>query len=73
MASIARSERNWSSTYTYAAQQIHRPRTIAALQRLVATTDSSLHAIGTRHSFNDIADAAVLISLEALPGKRDDR
>jgi hypothetical protein len=39
MASIARPERNWSGTYPYAAQQIHRPRTIAELQRLVATCD----------------------------------
>jgi xylitol oxidase len=68
MASIATPERNWSGTYTYAAQQIYRPRTIAELQRLVATADSSLHALGTRHSFNDIADAAGLISPQALPG-----
>jgi alditol oxidase len=68
MASIATPERNWSGTYTYAAQQIYRPRTIAELQRLVATADSSLHALGTRHSFNGIADAAGLISLQALPG-----
>lgn len=60
-------ERNWSGTYTYAAQQIHRPRTIAELQRLIGTSRSSLHALGTRHSFNDIADAAELISIEALP------
>jgi alditol oxidase len=61
-------ELNWSGTYTYAAQQIHRPGTIAELQRLVETASSSLHALGTRHSFNDIADAAGIVSLEALPG-----
>ncbi|HVD53705.1 MAG TPA: FAD-binding protein, partial [Propionibacteriaceae bacterium] len=61
-------ERNWSGTYAYAAQQIYCPRTIAELQRLIETTSSSLHALGSRHSFNDISDAAGLISLEAFPG-----
>ena len=68
MASITAAERNWSGTYAYAAQQIYRPRTIAELQRLIETTSSSLHALGSRHSFNDISDAAGLISLEAFPG-----
>jgi xylitol oxidase len=62
-------ERNWSGTYTYGARQIHRPRTIAELQRLIERSSASLHALGTRHSFNDIGDADGLISLEALPGK----
>jgi alditol oxidase len=61
-------ECNWSGTYTYRAQQVYRPRTIDELQRLVETASSSLHAIGTRHSFNDIADAGGIVSLEALPG-----
>jgi xylitol oxidase len=68
VASITTPERNWSGTYAYAAQQIYRPRTLDELQRLIGTTSSSLHALGSRHSFNDISDAAGLISLEALPG-----
>jgi alditol oxidase len=68
VASITTPERNWSGTYAYAAQQIYRPQTIAELQRLIETARSPLHALGTRHSFNDIADASGLISLEALPG-----
>jgi hypothetical protein len=60
VASLTTPELNWSGTYTYAAQQIHRPRSIAELQRLVETASSSLHVLGTRHSFNDIADAAGL-------------
>jgi xylitol oxidase len=55
---ITAAERNWSGTYTYRAQEIHRPRTIAELQRLIGSSRSSLHALGTRHSFNDISDAA---------------
>ena len=48
---------------------MHSPQTIDELRRLIETANSSLHALGTRHSFNDIADAAGLISLEALPGE----
>ena len=66
---ITTPEHNWSGTYTYRAQEIHRPRTIAELQRLIGSSRSSLHALGTRHSFNDISDAAGLISLESLPGE----
>jgi xylitol oxidase len=68
MASTATPELNWSGTYTYRAQQVHRPSTIDELRRLVETASSTLHTLGTRHSFNDIGDAAGLVSLEALPG-----
>jgi alditol oxidase len=61
-------ELNWSGTYTYRAERVHCPQTIDELRHLIETASSSLHALGTRHSFNDIADAAALISLEALPG-----
>jgi xylitol oxidase len=60
--------RNWSGTYSYRATAIHQPRTLAELQALVAR-GGSLHALGTRHSFNDVADASELISLSALEGK----
>lgn len=66
---ITTPERNWSGTYTYRAREIHRPRTIAELQRLIGSSRSTLHALGTRHSFNDISDADGLISLESLPGE----
>jgi alditol oxidase len=69
VASITTPELNWSGTYSYAARQLHRPRTISELQRLIETARSSLHALGTRHSFNDIADADGLVSLEAMPGE----
>jgi xylitol oxidase len=62
-------ELNWSGTYTYRAERVHSPQMIDELRRLIERASSSLHALGTRHSFNDIADAAGLISLEALPGE----
>jgi alditol oxidase len=61
-------ELNWSGTYTYRTRQVYRPHTIDELRRLIEGGSGSLHGLGTRHSFNDIADADGMISLEALPG-----
>src|SRR5690242_6141398 len=56
---------NWAGTYTYRARQLHRPETLEQVQQIVARADS-VHVLGSRHSFNEIADSAELISLEAL-------
>ncbi|HKY54540.1 MAG TPA: FAD-binding protein [Anaerolineales bacterium] len=55
---------NWAGNYTYRAAQLHRPKTVEQVQELVAHS-SKLKAVGTRHSFNDIADSSGdLVSLE---------
>ena len=55
---------NWAGNYTYRATQFHRPETIEQIQELVIHSDK-LKALGTRHSFNDIADShGDIISLE---------
>ncbi len=59
-------ERNWAGTYTYRAEKLHRPTTMEQVQQIVATA-ASVHVLGSRHSFNDIADASELLSLENLP------
>src|SRR5437762_7696348 len=59
-------ERNWAGNYTYRAQKLHRPTTIEQVQEIVANA-ASVHVLGSRHSFNDIADSSELISLEDLP------
>ena len=59
-------ERNWAGTYTYRARKLHRPTTMEQVQQIVATA-ASVHVLGSRHSFNDIADSSELISLENLP------
>ena len=59
-------ERNWAGTHTYRAEKLHRPKTIEQVQQIVANA-ASVHVLGSRHSFNDIADASELISLEDLP------
>ena len=60
-------EVNWSGTYTYRAAQVHRPRSVAELQDLVRS-GGPLHALGTRHSFNGVADGAALVSVAELGG-----
>lgn len=57
---------NWAGTYTYRAQKLHRPRTVEQVQEIIARA-ASVHVLGSRHSFNDIADSLELISLEDLP------
>src|SRR5438876_5300479 len=59
-------ERNWAGTYTYRAEKLHRPATIEQVQEIVANA-ASVHVLGSRHSFNDIADSSELLSLENLP------
>ncbi len=59
-------ERNWAGNYTYRAEKLHRPTTIEQVQEIVANA-ASVHVLGSRHSFNDIADSLELISLENLP------
>jgi len=57
---------NWAANYTYRAARFHQPETVEQIQELVARSDK-LKALGTRHSFNDIADSpGDLISLEHL-------
>jgi xylitol oxidase len=60
-------ERNWADTYTYTAETVHRPRTLDDARRIVAET-RRIRALGSRHSFNDLADSpGDLITLEGLP------
>lgn len=55
---------NWAGNYRYQATQIHQPETVEQIQELVIRS-RKLKALGTRHSFNDIADSpGDLISLE---------
>jgi alditol oxidase len=57
---------NWAGNYAYGARVVHRPETIEQLQEIVASA-RRLHVLGSRHSFTDIADSLVHVTLEALP------
>jgi alditol oxidase len=50
-------EHNWADNYTFSAARIHRPASLDEVRRMVARS-SRIRAIGTRHSFNGIADSA---------------
>ncbi|WP_235347469.1 FAD-binding protein [Arthrobacter sp. SPG23] len=66
-------ELNWAGNYRYTAASIRRPRTLEEVQEVVAGA-SKIRALGSRHSFNAIADSpGSLVSLEDLdPGIRID-
>ena len=69
-------EQNWAGNLTYRASRIETPGSLAELQELVAGTPR-IRAIGSRHSFSDVADTPdVLVSLAGLPAEitvTDDR
>jgi xylitol oxidase len=63
-------ERNWAGNITYRAAVVHHPTSVAEVGsrvRAVAGRRGTVHALGSRHCFNDIADADELIALDALP------
>jgi xylitol oxidase len=58
---------NWAGNYHYTARELLRPTSVAEVQEAVAAA-SRVKALGSRHSFNGIADTAgVQLSLDALP------
>ncbi|HEX5851433.1 MAG TPA: D-arabinono-1,4-lactone oxidase [Rubrobacter sp.] len=59
-------EKNWAGNYEYRARKLHRPSTMGQAQEIIANAPR-LRVLGSRHSFNDIADSSELITLEALP------
>lgn len=49
-------EKNWSENIEYESIALHQPTSLPKLQELVANA-SNVKALGTRHSFNKIADS----------------
>lgn len=59
-------ERNWAGNYGYQAAKMFHPASVAELQEVVAGA-GKVRALGSRHSFNDIADTAgTLVVLDRL-------
>ena len=57
----------WAGSHHYAARGLARPRSVEELQELV-TAEPRLRALGSRHSFTDLADTdGVLVGLDAMP------
>lgn len=59
--------RNWAGNLAYRAQRLHEPHSLAQL-RDVVVREPRVRALGSRHSFTDVADGEALVSLDALPG-----
>ncbi|MFC5289577.1 FAD-binding protein [Actinokineospora guangxiensis] len=49
-------ERNWAGNLVYGAERVLRPRTVDEVRELVAG-HAVVKAVGTRHSFSDVADS----------------
>lgn len=57
----------WSRCHTFSAREVLLPRTMEELQEVIASS-SRIRALGTRHSFNDVADTeGSLVSVLGLP------
>ncbi|MFE9171327.1 D-arabinono-1,4-lactone oxidase [Streptomyces kebangsaanensis] len=64
---------NWAGNIAYAAGEVHRPGSLGVLRALVAE-NTKVRALGSGHSFNEIADpgtGGALLSLEGLPAEVD--
>jgi xylitol oxidase len=59
-------ETNWAGNHAYGTAVLHRPATLEQLRELAAGAPR-IHVLGSRHSFNAIADSDALVSLDALP------
>src|SRR3712207_3891121 len=58
--------RNWAGNHRYRARELHRPTTVEQLQEFLSRA-RQVHVLGSRHSFNAVADAVELVSLDELP------
>jgi alditol oxidase len=55
---------NWAGNYEYQAKAIHQPKTMEELRELIRSNEK-VRALGSRHSFNGIADSPqTMISLQ---------
>ncbi|MCC2593178.1 FAD-binding protein [Tessaracoccus sp. OS52] len=60
-------ERNWAGNVVYGAERLLQPRGLDELADLVSSSPQ-VRVLGTRHSFNNLADTAgTLVSLQQIP------
>jgi len=55
----------WAGTHTFGARRLYLPGSLSEAAEIVGSLDR-VRAVGTRHSFNDIADGETMISLVQL-------
>lgn len=62
---------NWAQNLTYRATSLRIPESVEELSEIVASA-SSVRALGSRHSFNTVADTSgIHVSVAGLPGRID--
>ncbi|UOQ90549.1 FAD-binding protein [Agromyces endophyticus] len=62
------SERNWAGNLEYRAARAVRPQSVDELRDFIAGSTGRLRALGSRHSFNDLADTTgTLVETDGLP------
>jgi xylitol oxidase len=62
---------NWAGNTVFTATTLHRPTSLDELRRLVAGAPR-VHALGSGHSFNDVADSpGELVRLDRMPFELD--
>jgi xylitol oxidase len=59
-------ELNWAGNVVYGAERVAAPASVEELAALIAAAPR-IRVLGSRHSFNTIADSAQLVSLRGLP------
>lgn len=58
----------WAGTHTFGAAHLIEATSIEQVQRTIADTAGPIRALGTRHSFNDLADTAgTLVTVTNIP------
>ncbi|MFV0286673.1 MAG: D-arabinono-1,4-lactone oxidase [Demequina sp.] len=58
----------WAGTHTFGAKDIIEATSIAQVEDVLGSTTGPVRALGTRHSFNDLADTAgTLITVTGIP------
>jgi xylitol oxidase len=61
--------RNWAGNHVYRAREVYSPSSLDELREVVRRSPA-LRALGSRHSFNDLADTkGALVSLAAMPAE----
>ena len=61
--------RNWAGNLAYSAESVHHPTSVVEVQELVARR-ARVKALGTRHSFNTIADSRAVRSSRCRSWRR---
>ncbi|MEU4560294.1 D-arabinono-1,4-lactone oxidase [Actinoplanes sp. NPDC023936] len=59
---------NWAGNIVFGTDEVHRPKSVAEVQEVVAAATGRLRVLGSGHSFNRLADTTgALLSLAELP------